>query len=95
MIPISARRMIGRNVILILKYAPRCDRDQYVIAVPRRRDPQTMRVQVRVVEAKIFGALFLAARLELVVDGNVELLAGCDADGRTHEIARLRSRSDE
>src|SRR5204862_6876731 len=46
MIPVSARRMVGWDVILVPKAAARRDRDQDIVTVSGRRDPQAVGVQI-------------------------------------------------
>ena len=79
--------MVRGNIISILEFLARRDRDQHVIAVARRGNPQAMRVKVGVVEASFFRALLIRASLETVVEINRQRLSRRDSDGRRDKVA--------
>ena len=78
--------MIAGNIILILELAARRDRDQHIVAVARRRDPQAMRVEVGIIETALFLELLFAALLELIVEIDGQSLPRRDSYGRRDEI---------
>ena len=94
MVPEGARRMIRRDLIFVAELLSGMDRDQDVVAVAGRRDPQPMGVQVGVVEANMAAALRRSAWIELIIERDSQLLAGRNADRRRDEIAGLFPRTD-
>ena len=94
MVPEGARGMVGRDVVLVLEVDARIDRDQHVVAVARRIDPQSVRVHVGAVEAVRrvrAAAVDRAGRVlrQLVVQRHAHRLPGSHLDLRPDE-RRLR-----